>query len=160
MNKACEACSMPHPSVENFHSGGLIDEGFLALGVFSRFVQLGSGGDGGVGLIDEMDGQLRMLRLQLLDKTADFLRGFALAPVEMAGQAHHDGLDAALGDEGGDALEGVLFCEMNRFHRVRHDAHGIRGGDADAGDAEVDAESRMGKGVAHFLLEKVGRQQR
>ncbi len=138
-----------HPELEDLDGGGLIDERLLLFGIFPCLVQLRRCADSGVGFIDEMQRQARMEGLELGGKAADFLRRLAFSAIEMTRHAEDDGFDLALLNDGADAGERVLLLPMDRFHRVSHDAHWVRGGDADAGIAIINAQSGMCRQIAH-----------
>lgn len=126
----------------------------MFFGIFPGFVEFGCGADGAVGFIDKMQRDLGMECLQLVGKTPGFLCGLAFSAIEMTGQTDDNCLDLTLLDDRADACQRVLLVTVDGFDRMRHDAHGVGRGDADAGVAVIDAEGGMWKMVAQEAQSK------
>ena len=128
------------PAGEDFDGGGLVDEGLLAFGIAAGVAEFGGGVDGAVRLINEVDGHVRESFQQPVGETADLGGGGAFLGIEVQGEAEDESDDATLGDDGGDAIDGIGGGKVDGFHRMGEDAKGIGGGDADAGIAVVDSQ--------------------
>ena len=134
---------LTHPCVENFHGGGLIDDGFLLAGIASGFAEFRGGAGGAEGFVheDERDGWNACT--QQIREGPDFCSGIALTAVHPQRQADDERVDAAQFRETRDALDGLGFRAIDGFHWMGEDAEIIGGGDADAGIAMIDAERGM-----------------
>jgi hypothetical protein len=133
----------------------LVDEVFLFFGVFSGLVEFGGGGDGGEGFVGKVERELGVLSLEFLGEASNFFNGIAFGAIEPKRQSDDERADAALVDDFGKTGEGIGFVDVDGFHGMRHDAYGIGRSDADAGIAEVDAESGVGTGVRSVQCEVI-----
>ena len=60
--------------------------------------------------------------------------------VHADGKAQHQGADSPFLDELDNAGNSVRLMPVDSFYGMGHDAHGVRGGNADAGFSVVDAQ--------------------
>ena len=84
--------------------------------------------------------------MELGSEGADLGGGAAFGAIHAKWQADDESVDLANFRQSGDPLDRIAFTHIDGFDGVREDAKVIRGGDADAGVAMVDAEGGVGRG--------------
>lgn len=98
----------------------LIDNGFGAAGGASGGAEVFLGGGGGVVFVDEEDGEVFGEGFgEFLGEAADFFGGGSFGSVHAGGEADDEGGDLAIGDDFGDAVQGVGgVLDMDGFEGV------------------------------------------